>query len=52
MGSASVKNWNVSKKLAPWYVSEREYVPANACGIRRGRRRRKGANGFMDVTVG
>jgi hypothetical protein len=49
VGSASVKNWNVSKKLAPWNESEREYDPANACGTRRGKRRRKSAKRFMDV---
>jgi hypothetical protein len=49
VGSASVKNWNESKKLAPWNESEREYVPANACGTRRGKRRRKSAKLFMDV---
>ena len=45
VGSAPVKNWKVLKKLAPWYVSAREYICACACGARR--RRRMGAIGFM-----
>jgi hypothetical protein len=48
VGSAPVKNWKVSKKLAPWYVSAREYSWANACGARR-KKRRTGAIGFMGL---
>ena len=44
VGSAPVKNWKVLKKLAPWYVSAREYMCPCACGTRR---RRMGAIGFM-----
>jgi hypothetical protein len=37
VGSAPVKNWNVEKKLPPWYESTSEYGPAEE-GIDRARR--------------
>ena len=38
VGSAPVKNWNVEKKLPPWYESTREYGPAEEEDIDRVRR--------------